>query len=239
MSTFVLVHGSFSASWCWRDVISLLERRGHRAVALDLPAHGDDPTPLELVTLREYVEAVLKIARTQETPPILVGHSIGAPIAGAAESDPDAVAALVFLAGLLPPNGAPSMQAVEGFDPAYLAHAMWAPDRRSVRISPQGTREFLCSRCSIELVDEVVRRMRPEPIAPYEAPVITTEARFGRTRRYYVETLRDRVVPLSMQREIQQRVGFARVFSLDSDHVPFFSAPEELASCLDAVAADL
>jgi hypothetical protein len=81
--------------------------------------------------------------------------------------------------------------------------------------------------------------MMPEPIAPYEAPIVTTASRFGAIPRYYVETLRDRVVPIAMQRAIEASVGFRRIFSLETDHVPFFSAPAELAACLEAVASDL
>jgi pimeloyl-ACP methyl ester carboxylesterase len=239
MATFVLVHGSFYGSWSWREVVPRLEQLGHRVVTLDLPAHGTDRTPIEHATLPGYVEAVARVVRAQDRLPILVGHSMGGPIAGLAEAEPASTAALVFVAGLLPPNGAPMVQALERFDPEYLAQAIWAPDRRSVRISPEGTREFLCSLCPREVADEVVRRMIQEPIAPYETPIEMTDESFGRVPRYYVETLRDKVVPLSLQRSIQAQVGFKRVFSLDTDHAPFFSAPEALTSCLDSVAADI
>jgi len=239
-STFVLVHGSFVSSWCWRDVVSELQRRGHRAITLDLPAHGADRTPAERVTMSDYVDAVRRVVEAQASPPILVGHSIGGMIcAGVAESAPTAVAAIVFVAGLLPPSGSTPMQAVTEFDPNYLAQVVWAPDRRTAWISPEGVRDFPCALCPAAIVDEVVRRMTPEPVAPYEAPLVTSEARFGIVPRYYVETLRDRVVPLSMQRAIQARAGFRRVLSLDTDHFPALSAPMDLAACLDAVAADV
>ena len=240
MATFVLVHGSFFASWCWREVTPRLECRGHRVVTFDLPAHGDNRVPIEHVTLSDYAEATLGVVRAQEKPPILVGHSMGASIAGvAAELEPDAVAALVFVAGLLPLCGGTLMEGVGLLDPAYLAQAVWASDRRSVWISPEGTREFVCSLCPAEIVDEVIDRMTPEPIAPYQAPIVTTSARFGRVPRFIVETLRDRVVPLSMQRALQEQAGFRDVFSLDTDHAPFFSAPEALASAFDSIAAQV
>jgi len=238
MATFILVHGSFVAAWCWRDVAARLETCGHRAVTFDLPGHGDDRTPANDVGWQDYVESLLRIARP-ETRPIVVGHSIGGAIgASAAEADPTAFAALVYIAGLMPASGGKLMDDVGQFDPAYLAEAVWSPDRRSVRLSLAGARDFACF-YSPERAEEVVHRMAPEPIAPYEAPIVTTAARFGQVPRYYVETLRDKVVPLSMQRTIQASVGFRRVFSLDTDHAPFFSAPADLAACLDAVARGL
>jgi pimeloyl-ACP methyl ester carboxylesterase len=239
VATFVLVHGSFSASWCWREIAPRLRTRGHRVVTVDLPAHGEDRTPIDQVRLTDYVESISRVVRTQEMPPILVGHSMGAPVAGVVESEPGSVAALVFVAGLLPRHGASMLDCVDGFDPEYLAQAIWAADRRSVRISPEGTRRFLYQRCTSEDADEAIRRMTPEPIAPYEAPVIMTDKGFGLTRRYYIETLQDRVIPLALQRSIQAQVGFRKVFSLDTDHAPFLSAPDELVSCLDSVAVDI
>lgn len=239
MATFVLVHGSFFASWCWREVTPHLERRGHRVVTFDLPAHGENRVPLERVTFGGYVEATLGVVRAQEKPPILVGHSMGAAVASVAELELDAIAALVFVAGLLPPSGGTLMEGVGQLDPAYLAQAVWASDRRSAWISPEGTREFLCSMCPGDIVDEVIHRMTPEPIAPYETPIVTTGGRVRRVPRFFVETLRDKVVPLSLQRSFQEHAGFRHVFSLDTDHAPFFSAPEALASSLDSIAAQV
>ena len=233
MASFVLVHGSFQASWCWREVAQRLESRGHRAVTLDLPAHGADQTPVEQVTMQDYVEAVLRVVRALDERPVLVGHSMGGPVAGVAETAPDAVAAVLFVAGLLPRNGASLLESVADLDPAYLAHAIWPADRRSVRIAPSGAREFLYSDVPPHVVDEAIQLMTAEPIAPYEAPFETTERNFGRVPRFYVETRRDRVVLPAIQRSILARMPFTRVFSLDTGHSPFFSMPGELATCLE------
>jgi hypothetical protein len=34
------------------------------------------------------------------------------------------------------------LDTIDGVDPGYLAQFVWAVDRRSARISPQGAREF-------------------------------------------------------------------------------------------------
>lgn len=238
MATFVLVHGSFQASWCWREVVPRLERRGHRAVTLDLPGHGTDRTPVDQVTSEDYVDAIVRVVRTLDERPVLVGHSLGTPIAGVAEADPDSVAALVFVAGLLPRNGSSLLDGVGEFDPAYLAHAIWADDRRSVRIAPDGVREFLYSDVSSDVVDGIIPLMTAEPIAPYEMTFTTTEQNFGRAPRHYVETRRDRVVTPAIQRSIQARMAFTSVRSLDTGHSPFFSMPDELVACLEAVGVE-
>jgi len=69
MATFVFVHGSFQAAWCWRKIVPRLESKGHRCFAFDLPGHGSDPMPMEKVTLQEYVGAVINaVERLVEAP---------------------------------------------------------------------------------------------------------------------------------------------------------------------------
>ena len=39
---FRLVHGPLSGGWCWKKVKSLLESKGHKVTAPDLPGHEPD-----------------------------------------------------------------------------------------------------------------------------------------------------------------------------------------------------
>ena len=77
MSTYILIHGAWHGAWCWDKVISLLKKEGHAAVALDLPGHGDDKTPIAEVTLQAYADRVCEVTSAQSEPVILVGHSLG------------------------------------------------------------------------------------------------------------------------------------------------------------------
>ena len=159
-------------------------------------------------------------------------------IAPVAESAPQSMAALVFVAGLLPPTGSSLSDTLPEFDPAYLAHAVWTPDRRSVRIAPEGAREFLYSECPPDVTEQAIERMGWEPIGPYETPLHLSDQRFGSVARYYIATTKDKVVLPALQQSIQARVRFDRVFSLATGHAPFFSAPDQLASCLESIAAE-
>jgi pimeloyl-ACP methyl ester carboxylesterase len=237
MATFVLVHGAWQASWCWSQIAPLLENLGHRSVAVDLPGHGTDRTPLNAITMQHYVDALIRIVEMSDEPPILVGHSMGGLITMVAEARSDALAGLVYVAANIPPDGSSMLALVEQYDPGFPGSFVWASDGRTARITPEGARQFLYHLCPQSTIDEVLPLLTPEPVAPFEAPITTTSACFGPVPRYYVETLQDRAVPLRLQRSIQARVGFNRVFSLDTDHSPFFSAPAGLTSCLDSVAS--
>ena len=106
MATFVLVHGAFHGAWCWTKLVPELERRGHRAVAFDLPGSGEDKTPIEQVTLDGYIVRVSEVILRQPEPVILVGHSLGGiSITAAAEHMPDRVRKLVYLCAFILRDG--------------------------------------------------------------------------------------------------------------------------------------
>ena len=72
MTAFVLVHGGYHGGWCFQPLVDELTRRGHTAVAPDLPC--DDPN----AGYAEYVAAVLDTMQSIDgSDVVLVGHSLG------------------------------------------------------------------------------------------------------------------------------------------------------------------
>jgi alpha-beta hydrolase superfamily lysophospholipase len=54
MATYVLVHGAWHASWCWQKLAPLIKVKGYVVDAVDLPARGNDRTPISEMTLEKY-----------------------------------------------------------------------------------------------------------------------------------------------------------------------------------------
>ena len=77
MSQFLLAHGAFHGAWCWRKTVAELEKRGHRAKAIDLPGQGEDRTPLKEVTLDTMVDRIIAEMADLPGQVVLVGHSLG------------------------------------------------------------------------------------------------------------------------------------------------------------------
>jgi pimeloyl-ACP methyl ester carboxylesterase len=238
VATFVLIHGAWQAAWCWSEVAPLLEKQDQLVVTFDLPGHGRDRTDRDQITMQHYVDALAAAIEPLSEPPIVVAHSMGGPLTAWAEAHPNKARSLVFVGANIPPNGLPMLAVVEHYDPAFPASFVWAQNGRTASITREGARRFLYPQCPERILEEVLPRLTPEPVAPFETPITSTEDRFGRIPRYYVETLQDGAVPLPLQRSIQATVGFRRVFSLDTDHSPFFSAPDELVACLRSVAVN-
>src|SRR5437016_4205635 len=67
--TYVLIPGAGGEAWYWHRLVAELERRGRRAVAVDLPA-GDDGAGWT-----EYADAVVAAAGVAS--PVLVAQSMG------------------------------------------------------------------------------------------------------------------------------------------------------------------
>jgi pimeloyl-ACP methyl ester carboxylesterase len=73
MATFVLIPGAGGSAWYFRRLVPILTERGHRAIAVDLPAA--DPT----AGLAEYTDTVLTAigAHRDDADLVVLGHSLG------------------------------------------------------------------------------------------------------------------------------------------------------------------
>jgi pimeloyl-ACP methyl ester carboxylesterase len=240
MAEFLLVHGSWQATWCWSEIVPRLQARGHNVIAIDLPGHGRDSSPPQNVLFQDYVTAVARALSASGNPKILVGHSMsGAVINECAGIMPDSVLALVYVAALIPDPGSSMISFVEGFDPEYLAGIRWAPDRLTATLEPEAARRFLFSRCPPGAVEAALPLIGPEPVVPYQTPITFDSAKLTWLPRYYIECLQDGIVPLALQRATHAAARVDRVFSIDTDHVPFLSAPDEFVGILHGIAETL
>jgi pimeloyl-ACP methyl ester carboxylesterase len=233
VSTYLMIHGAWQGAWCWRKVIPLLEASGHTVLAPDLPGHGDDTTPPATVTLKSYADHICQIAGAQSEPVILVGHSMGGvAITQAAENYSKQIGALVYMCAYLPRNG-DSLTTWGQQDPESLVGMNMIPKADGViDIKQEAIQEALYASCSLEDSAFAQSHFRLEPGAPFGDPVTTTAERWGRIPRYYIECLRDRAITLKLQQDMQKHSPCRQTFSIDTDHSPFFSAPEQLASIL-------
>jgi pimeloyl-ACP methyl ester carboxylesterase len=80
----LFVHGGFHAAWCWDEhFLPYFAEQGFDAVALSLRGHGQSEGGEKLDTfgLSDYVDDVAQVASSLPSPPVLIGHSIGAIVA--------------------------------------------------------------------------------------------------------------------------------------------------------------
>jgi pimeloyl-ACP methyl ester carboxylesterase len=108
MATFVLVHGGWHGSWCWKRVRKALQARGHDVFTPTLTGVGERSHLLSPdVNLDTHITDVVNLIRWEELSGIvLCGHSYGGcVITGVADRLSDRVAALVYLDAFVPEDG--------------------------------------------------------------------------------------------------------------------------------------
>lgn len=77
----VLLHGTMADSRAWWQVGPALARRGYRAIAVDLPGHGESPR-CPTITVDKTVASLLASVPTE--PDLAIGHSRGGSVLAAA-----------------------------------------------------------------------------------------------------------------------------------------------------------
>lgn len=100
MSTFVLVHGAWHGSWCWKRVRTALQAHGHEVFTPSLTGSGERSHLLAPeVNLATHIDDVVNLLRWEElSDVVLCGHSYGGcVISGVADRIPDRIGKLVYL----------------------------------------------------------------------------------------------------------------------------------------------
>ncbi|MGH7323082.1 MAG: alpha/beta fold hydrolase [Candidatus Rokuibacteriota bacterium] len=233
---FVLVHGMSHGAWCWERVAPLLERDGHRVLAVDLPGHGRRAPEWRRALVDTYAQSVASaMTAAGLTAAIVVGHSMGGlVIPKVAELVPTRVAHLVFLAAVVLHDGSsllethlgpPARALLTGLArsggglvqyPAALEHARWMGDL------PPGDPRTVAA----------LVRLTPQPLRPWLERVDLRRFYAMSVPRTYVRCLGDVAVPPARAAEYAARLGVTPL-DLDTAHGPMLSDPKGLVSILE------
>lgn len=232
MTTFVLVHGAWHGAWCWERLIPELEERGHRAVAVDLPAED------AAATFQTYADIVVAtIDAETDRAPVLVGHSLaGLTIPLVAARRP--VRHLVFLCALIPVPGKsfidqlatePDMllpDYVKGLSQPDAENRTWWSDFAIACESLYGDCDPAEARAAFD-------RLCPQGRAGYSEPCALDA--FPDVPATYVCCTEDRLINPRWGRSApKRRLGNDPVL-LPGSHSPFLSRPADIAEVLNAV----
>jgi pimeloyl-ACP methyl ester carboxylesterase len=221
---FVLIPGAGGQGWYWHLVQAELVRRGHRAVAVDLP--GADPA----AGLLEYRDLIVAAARTFAGPVTLVALSLGgfsAPLA----CEHVSVERLILVNAMIPRPGEP---AGEWWDNVgWQAEAQAAADRDGRQKIDVNDLETLFFH---DLPAPLVEQMRANREAADESPAIfgqpwplavwppvPTEVLSGRDDRFF---------PPSLQRRVARERLSLEVREIPGGHLAALSHPVALADHL-------
>ncbi len=228
MTAFGLVHGSWQGAWVWGPLIEELQGRGHRGIAVDMPAHDID------AGAAEYADVVVAALRDVRDDVVLVGHSLGGlSIPLVATRRP--VKALAFLAAGIPrPGMSYAAQVEQEGIREQSAFAQTIRDEHGCTILPFNTAlEVLYNACERDVAHWAAGLLRYQAQKPMTE--VTPLSEWPRVKRAYIACHGDRIINSQWQcRASRERFG-VEPYELFTDHSPMLSATEELAEILDAI----
>jgi pimeloyl-ACP methyl ester carboxylesterase len=128
MATFVLVHGAWHGSWCWKRVRKALQAEGHDVFTPTLTGIAERSHLISpQVDLDTHIADVVNLIRWEElTDVVLCGHSYGGcVITGAADRVAERIKALVYLDAFILGDG----QGLHDILPPEVRDAGWTSSK--------------------------------------------------------------------------------------------------------------
>lgn len=202
-ATYVLVHSAFTGPWAMQSVANNLRKEGFKVLTPELPAHGEDKIPAKDVKFSDYVNVVVKVLDKLEEKVILMGHSFaGAIISEVAEQRPEKITSLVYLTAALMPNGTSFYENIKDADSVFTKNLVINEEKGFVTIGNGKTHEAYGEDIPLEAFKAAEPSIVPEPLAPLLHKVYLTNKNFGKVSKYYIETTKDKAVPIELQRKM-------------------------------------
>lgn len=227
MTTFGLIHGAWHGAWCWEPLVAELERRGHRAVAVDLPC--DDPAATTLDNAKQVAHAL-----GDADDVIVVGHSLGgivAPVVATLRP----VRKVVLLCALIPRPGR-SLSEVMGAEPECTTEEFnnlprHVGDHGAVTWDPDVAVQAFYRACDPETARWAAARLRPQVWTTSKE--ITPLERWPDCELVSIVCADDEVLSPDWSRRIARDVLGSEPVELPGGHSPMLPHPAQLADALE------
>jgi pimeloyl-ACP methyl ester carboxylesterase len=237
--TFLLVHGSWQASWSWQAVRDRLQAGGYRTLAPSLPGHapGDDRAS---VSFADYELSVLQ-ALDHETdgPVVLVGHSFGgAIISRIAELRAERCQSLIYYCGFVPRDG----ESVADNLPVTMLEAIRQLSASSadgsVALPYELFRNGFVNTADEETARALYERFTPEPSMPIFEPLALPRNHHHGIPAIFIACRQDQSLgPGIFHPGQSSRLERPRVIEIDADHEALLTNPGALSDALLAAVA--
>jgi pimeloyl-ACP methyl ester carboxylesterase len=218
----ILVHGAWADGSSWSKVIPLLEAKGLKVTAVQLP----------LTSLADDVATLKRAFALEDGPFLLVGHSYGGSVITEAGNDPK-VAGLVYVAAFAPDAGVSTLDQIKA-NPTPLGMEL-RPDASGafIKLSGKGIFEDLAP--DLPEVDRKVlfAAQAPTAGAAFGTPVSAPAWRNKPT--WFVIASEDRVISPKLEEAEAQEMK-AKSITISSSHVVLLSHPVQVAGFIEGAA---
>jgi pimeloyl-ACP methyl ester carboxylesterase len=172
--SFVLIHGAWHGGFCWASVINELAKHGDRSYAVDLPGNNANPFDRAKVSLKTYVESVVKFIEDRDLHNVvLAGHSMaGLVMPGVVTSVSDRIKRVVFVTAMVAEDGKAGLDSQVPSNAALIAAANSRYDKSlAIEAMVENFRNFFMQDAKREMQDYVLGTLCPQPVQPFLDPV--------------------------------------------------------------------
>jgi pimeloyl-ACP methyl ester carboxylesterase len=216
-TNIVLVHGLWADGSSWSKVIPILEKAGHKVIAVQLPLHS----------LADDVATVKRAIDLVGGPTILVGHSFGGFVITNAAYNNQNVTGLVYVSAFAPDEGEYTANFV---DVSTLPPGLLVPDSGGfLYLNPEMFHEAFIQDANATEAETLAVVQKPahqsfatEPSGPPAWKQLPT---------WFEVSEGDHIIPPDVQRNFAKRMN-ATTISLNSSHASLVTHPDEIAELI-------
>ncbi|HEY4073149.1 MAG TPA: alpha/beta hydrolase [Herbaspirillum sp.] len=217
-TTVVLVHGALANSSSWDKVIPLLQAKGLKVVAVQIP----------LTSLADDVAVTKRAIDAQTGQVVLVGHSWGGTVITQAGAVPK-VKALVYVAAFAPSEGEATADLGKDLPAAPGAAALSADADGFLTLPEASMQNNFAPDLPIAQARLMAVTQGPIQSKAFGEPV--TVAAWRTKPDYFVVSAQDRMIQPALEQAMAKKIKAATTV-LQASHVAMLSHPKEVAEVI-------
>lgn len=220
----MLVHGAWADGSCWSKVILLLQAKGYKVTAAQIP----------LTSLSDDIAVTRRLLSECAEPTVLVGHSYGGAVITGAATETPKVKGLVYITAFGLDEGE-SLDSLSKQGPPSPGSSAIGPDQHGfLWINREKFHKSFAADATNDEAAVMAAVQKPLSMASFtEAEGV---AAWKTIPSWYLVCTEDNMIPPAAQEFLAKRMK-ATVRSVSSSHAPFMSQPQAVADII-ALAAE-
>jgi pimeloyl-ACP methyl ester carboxylesterase len=217
VKTVLLVHGAWADGSSWSKVVPLLEAKGLRVVAVQIP----------LTTFAEDVAATERAIALEDGPVLLVGHSYAGAVITEAGNDPK-VAGLVYVSAVAPDQGESAFGLITSVQTPIGSELR--PDSSGfLKLTPKGISEDFAQDLPAKEIAVLTATQVPINVAAMKGEV--TKPAWKSKPSWYIIGANDRAISPELEAAQAKKIG-ATTTTVSSSHVIMLAQPVKVANVI-------
>jgi len=218
VKNIVIVHGAFADGSGFKEVYGILTKKGFNVTIVQNP----------LTSLKDDVDATLRVLDKQDGATVLVGHSWAGTVITEAGMHPKVVA-LVYIAAFQPDTGETTGQLASSL-PAAPENGILPPDEKGfVYFDKLKFHAGFAADLSQEDADFMYASQVPIAVKCFTD--VVKEAAWKSKPSYGIVATEDKAINPDIERNLYKRAG-AKITEIKGNHVIFISQPAAVANVI-------